>query len=116
MIALVLLYFVGKAFYDLAGRNNKSQWLFAVLGVVSYYAGIFIGGIIMAIGYELLFDGLFEDVNETLVGFLALPIGILGCWGYYRILKNRWESKETFTQLSEEVLDANQIDRGSENL
>ncbi len=35
MIELVLIFFVGKAFYDLAGRHKKHQWGFAILG--SYY-------------------------------------------------------------------------------
>ena len=111
MIALVLLYFVGKAFYDLAGIHNKSQWLFAILGVGSYYAGILLGGLLIGIGYEL-FVGSIDEVNETLLGFMALPIGVLACWGFYRILKNSWENKESSS--TEEVLDASLIDHDSE--
>jgi hypothetical protein len=35
MLGLILIYFVGKAFYDLAGLHGKSQWGFAILGIVS---------------------------------------------------------------------------------
>lgn len=113
MVGLVLLYFVGKAFYDLAGKNGKGQWLFAILGVASYYAGLIIGGILIAIGYELLLDNSIDDVNDTLLGLMALPIGVLACWGFYRLLKSRWENKETFTASTEEVLDANLVDRNN---
>ena len=113
MVGLILLYFVGKAFYDLAGIHQKSQWLFAILGVASYYGGLFVGGILLAIGYEVFSDSSIEDVNSTLLGFLALPIGVLACWGFYRLLKNRWEQKEIFSESPEDVLDASLIDENS---
>jgi hypothetical protein len=115
MVGLVLLYFVGKAFYDLAGLNNRGQWLYAILGVVSYYAGLFIGSLLIGIGYEL-FIGSIEDVNETLLGFAGLPFGVLACWGFYHILKNRWKKKETFSGESEEVLDATIINQNSDRI
>jgi hypothetical protein len=115
MIGIILIYFVGKAFYDLAGRHHKGQWLSAILGVVSYYGGQFAGGVILAIGYEL-FIGSIDEINETVLSVLALPIGVLACWGFYRILKSRWEKKETFSESSEEVLDANFIDQNPEKL
>lgn len=115
MVGLILLYFVGKAFYDLAGLNNKSGWLYAILGVGSYYAGLIFGGLLIAIGYEL-FVGSIDDVNDTLLSFLALPIGVLACWGFFRILKSRWEKKETVTGSTEEVLDAHLIDPNSDRL
>ncbi len=114
MISLVLLYFVGKAFYDLAGRHGKGQWLFAILGVGSYYAGLFIGGLLIGIGYEV-FIGSVDDVNQTLLGFVGLPFGVLACWGFYRILESSWENKEsTTTFTSEDILDSNLIDKKSD--
>jgi hypothetical protein len=116
MIGLILLYFVGKAFYDLAGVNNKGQWLFAILGVASYYGGWFASGILLVIGYELVLGGSVDDLNDTLLGFLALPFGVLTCWGFYRLLKNRWEKKESFSGTAEDVLDANLIDQDQSKL
>ncbi len=113
MVGLFLIYFVGKSFYDLAGIHSKGQWLFAILGVGSYYGGLFVGGIFLAIGYELFTDSGIEEVNETLLSFLALPIGVLACWGFYRLLKNRWEKKETFSESPDDILDASLIDQNS---
>ena len=115
MVGLILLYFVGKAFYDLAGVNNRGQWLYAILGVGSYYSGLMIGGFFIAIGYEL-FIGSIDDVNDTLLSLYALPVGVLTCWGFYRILKSRWEKKETVSDSAEEVLDAHLIDKNSGKL
>ena len=115
MIGLVLLYFVGKAFYDLAGLNKKNEWLYAILGVGSYYTGLIIGGVLIAIGYEL-FIGSIDEVNDTLLSIFALPIGVVTCWGFYRILKRRWEEKETASGSAEEVLDAHLIDKNEDRL
>ena len=113
MVGLVVLYLVGKAFYDLAGRNNKSEWLYAILGVGSYYAGLFGGGILIAIGYDL-FIGSIDEVNDTLLGFLGLPFGVLLCWGYYRLLEGRWEKDGTVPASAEESLGGHLIDRDSQ--
>lgn len=105
MLGLILLYFVGKAFYQLAHEHDRSPWGFAILGVVSYYAGLFIGGIIIAIAYELFAEQSVESVNEILLSVMALPIGVLSCWGFYQLLKRSW-SKAAANTLSEDVLDA----------
>lgn len=110
MIGLVLLYFVGKAFYDLAGLNNKNEWLYAILGVASYYAGLFIGGVLIAIGYEA-FIGSVDELDDILLSVMSLPVGVLACWGFYRLLKKRWEDKQDLSDSSGDVLDVHLIDK-----
>ena len=53
LLGLILISFVGKAFYDLAGLHGKSQWGFAILGIATYYAGIMTAGFAMGIISEL---------------------------------------------------------------
>ena len=113
MLGLFLLYFVGKAFYDLAGADERSRWFYAILGVASYYGGLIVGGIVIALVYDS-FIGSIDDVNDTLLGIMAIPIGVLSCWGFYRLLKSRWSKRETFSDNSEEVLDATFIDPNSD--
>ncbi|TDN87659.1 hypothetical protein DET49_111107 [Salegentibacter sp. 24] len=38
MLGLLLLYWIGKYHYRLAGEYDKSQWGFTILGIVAYYA------------------------------------------------------------------------------
>lgn len=113
MIGLFLLYFIGKAYYDLAGLHNKGQWLYAILGIVSYYASAFIGGILIGIFAEIFMTGSLDDTSDIVWGLIALPFGILGCWGFYRILKSRWENSPKFSVHSDDVLDANLADPNS---
>ena len=108
IVGILLLYFVGKAFYDLAHEHDRSRWGFAILGVVSYYVGsIIIGGIILFVIFDLFFSRSLEDVNDFLLSLLAMPFGVLTCWGLYKILQNAW-AKSTLHASSEsgEVLDA----------
>jgi len=103
MAGLILLYFVGKAFYDLAGQHQKSQWGFAILGVGSYYAGLFLGsillGVVAAFGYFSV-----DDFSDIALGFMALPVGVLSCWGTYTFLKSQWNKRPEKVN-REEVLD-----------
>ncbi len=103
LLGLILIYFVGKAFYDLAARHNKSKWGYAILGVVSYYVGLILAGIVMAIASEFAVFS-FYDYPDSVVGLMAFPIGVLSCWGTYKLIKRQWEKPEGVS--SEEILDS----------
>lgn len=107
MLGLVLLYFLGKAFYKLAEQHDRHKWGFGILGVVSYYAGTFIAGFIIAILYELQEGSSIDDVSDIQLSFMALPFGLLTCWGLYAFLKKQWNKKsiiEDSTILDDEFL------------
>jgi uncharacterized membrane protein HdeD (DUF308 family) len=91
MLGLILLYWVGKYFYQLAERNNRSKWGFAVLGILSYYAGIVLFGFLAGIILEITYPGFVEEGNDFLIGIMIIPFGILTCYGTYKLLENRWE-------------------------
>jgi len=113
IIAFALIYFVGKSYYTLAERHNKSKWGFAILGVASYYVGLMIGAIIISLIYEFGFSQSVEDVSDVVLGLLSVPAGILSCWGFYKILENSWSKPKHFTA-PEEILDATFINHVSE--
>lgn len=93
MLGLVLIYFIGKRFYDLAITHQKSPHLFGVLGVVSYYAGTFILGFVLVL---LLGVDAIEEMDQLFLGLAALPAGLLSCYIFYKVLENSWNK----TQLS----------------
>ena len=102
MIGLILIYVVGKSFYDLAWEYKKNQWLFAVLGVVSYYAGTTVAEFVLIVLSELEFFSL----PNFGISLLGVPIGLLSCWGTYTLLKNKWGAAE---KVGEETLDRDLI-------
>ena len=97
MLGLILLYWIGKYFYELAEQHNKSQWGFAILGIVTYYSGLLIFSFIAGIVIELTSPGYIETVNETLFGFLMLPFGFLSCYLLYQYLQKTWNKNRPDT-------------------
>ncbi len=95
MFGLLLVYFIGKSYYHLARIYDKNKWVYAILGILSYYMGAFLGGILIAI---LALIGKFDitGTSDTLLGLMALPIGILSCWGLYKLLEKQWSKEPTF--------------------
>jgi hypothetical protein len=106
MIGIFLIYFLGRAFYDLAFEYNKHQWGYAILGVVSYYTGTFVGGLVLVLGAGYLFETDITTYPDMAINLMAVPFGLLGCWGLYRILKSNWK-KKTEVPEAESVLDSN---------
>ncbi|MEM7656799.1 MAG: hypothetical protein AAF399_11770 [Bacteroidota bacterium] len=90
MIGLFLIYFIGRAFYNLAHDHDKSRWGYAILGVFSYYVGAFFGGIMLGVVLELSSNMEYDWV----AALIALPFGIGACVGLYFILKKSWEKVE----------------------
>lgn len=103
MLGLILIYFIGKSYYKLAEEFTKNKWLWAILGIAFYYVGTFIGGAILAIGYDLVLEESIESTNEYLIGLMALPFGLATWWGSYTMLKKQWSSS---TEMDEQVLDS----------
>lgn len=93
MLGYVLIFFLGKWFYDLAKKFDKSKWLFALLGIAVYYAGTFLAGIIiglLAVAFD--FYAILE-LPDVALGLIALPFGLLAAWGFRKILIQNWQKK-----------------------
>lgn len=92
MIGLILLYFIGKSYYTLAERHSKHKWGHVILGIVSYYVGSFIGGILIgALFYALNDQESLESMGDIILGIMVMPFGLLICYALYFILKRNWE-------------------------
>jgi hypothetical protein len=94
LVVGLLLYLIGRPFYELAHEHNKSRWGFAILGVASYYAGTAVAGLFLGMIIGLGYLQSLADFSDMAIGFLTLPIGLLTCWGAYRLLKSNWEKSQ----------------------
>lgn len=102
MLGLLLIYFVGKKFYDLADNHDRSKWGYAILGILSYYVGLLVGAFGLGLALALVFDTVeFDSTEELLVSLISIPIGILTCWGFYKLLESNWKkaSQPGFDQI-----------------
>ncbi len=91
LILFLFIYFVGNRFYELAHEYGKNKWLYAILGVVSYYAGAFLSGFLIGFFLVLMDSEAIDTTSEIVFNLLSIPFGILACWGLYQILKSKWK-------------------------
>lgn len=102
MIGLILLYFIGKAFYNLAHEYDKQRWLYAIVSIVFYYVVSILSGILLVIILELLGVAFFDETDDLLLGLISMPFGLAGLWGFHTILKRKWSKEDIF---SEDMID-----------
>lgn len=88
-LGLFLIYWLGKRFYILAEKYNQNKWLYAILGVVIYYLGQIIFGVVLVILNEFLeFD---INLDDVVINLLGIPIGGLACYAFYKLLESNWK-------------------------
>jgi hypothetical protein len=93
MIGLLLLYFIGKYFAELAEKYNKTKWPYVILGIAMYYASAFVFGLILGLIQYLTESNFLDGVSDIAFSLISVPVGILGCWLTYILLKFVWEKK-----------------------
>lgn len=91
MLGLLIIYFIGKSFFNLAKKHKRNKWLFAILGVVTYYGMTIIGGfIIMFIAAAAGNESIFE-LPDIVIGLMGIPVGLLSIWLLHYMLRKNWE-------------------------
>jgi len=103
MLSILLVYFIGKQFYELAQDFNKNRWLFAILGVVVYYAIGILLVVVIALLDVVVFEWGLDWENRFGMNMLAIPLGLLADVSLYLFLKNRW--KATVVLVKDEIQD-----------
>ncbi len=89
MLGIVLIYWLGKYFYQLAQKYNKNKWLYAILGIVIYYVSQLMFGFLLGIlnelfGWEINFD-------NFAINLLGIPVGLLASYLFYLLLEKVWK-------------------------
>lgn len=102
MLGIVFIYFIGKYFYELAISFNKNKWVYAVLGVLSYYGGTLVMGVALGILDGLFAIGIDWDDNFY-INLLAIPFGIGSTYLFYYLLKRKWSSEEVDRESIEDI-------------
>ena len=103
MLGILLIYFIGKQFYELAQDFDKNKWLFGIIGVIAYYAVGFVLVFIIAFLDYTVFEWGFDWESRFGMNLLVIPFGLLGDWLLYTLLKNRW--KNSVVLVKDEIQD-----------
>ena len=92
MIGIILIYFIWKRFADLAFKYNHKKWIYGLLGVIVYYAGCLLGGLILGL-LSVIINFVIDWENNLLMSIIALPFGLVTCYGTYYFLEKKWEKE-----------------------
>lgn len=110
MLGLILIYFIGKYFYKLAEDFNQNKWLYAILGVLSYYFGAsVVGGVIVGVADSFLELGINWD-NTLGLSLMIMPFGIGLVYLFYYLLKRKWQ--KSFVEVKDEIQDIGKSTEG----
>ncbi len=102
MLGILLIYFIGKRFYDLSEEYKQNKWLYAILSIVVYYVGIFSTGIILGIIISLgIMD--IDLENSLMISLISLPFGLGAVYLFYILLEKKW--KKTVVVVKDEIQD-----------
>lgn len=93
MLGLILIFAIGSFFYKLANEFDKNKWLWAIVGIVCYYAGTILMGVV--IGVIIGLNNGDVDVDDAFMySLMAIPVGILFCVILYFILRKSWSKEQ----------------------
>ncbi|MDZ7934701.1 MAG: hypothetical protein U5M51_07020 [Emticicia sp.] len=88
MLGIILIYWIGRKFYDLATRHDKSQWGWAIAGVAIYYLAQFV--------FAIIFYGAAPEMaanNEMLLNILGIVVGGIIWYAALNYLEKKWEAE-----------------------
>lgn len=97
MLEILILIFVGRYFYKFSKDNNMKPVLWTIIGVLSYFVGAFVMGLIVGILNPRILDNL---LTLTLLGLVS---GLIGVTITFFIMKA--QAKNTTPSSESEVLD-----------
>jgi hypothetical protein len=92
MIGILLIYWIWKAFSNLAIENDKNKWKYFFIGLGSYYGITFSAAILYVIiialtnGIDALDD---ESYYNSGLDFVCAILGGLASYGVYKFLENK---------------------------
>lgn len=93
MLGLFLLYFIGKKFAELAEEFKKTKWHYVVLGIVSFYIGTIVLGMLLLGLLDILGLINLDTIHDRILDFIVLPFGLLSCYLFYMYLEKKWKKQ-----------------------
>lgn len=89
-LGYILLFYIGFYFYRLAENHNKNKWLFAIIGIGTYFFGI--------IAYPLYLRFFksedIEDFDISSISLKSFLIGLICVFFLFQILSLVWSRKK----------------------
>ncbi|MDT7833109.1 hypothetical protein RQM59_12000 [Flavobacteriaceae bacterium S356] len=92
ILGILVIILIAQKFFILAGEYKRNKWIYAIIGVATYYIGTFIAAFIYgAIYFVMDPEASDESVDTFLSGLILVGFGLLSCALLYNIFKRNWE-------------------------
>lgn len=102
MLGLIFIYYIGKSYYRLASDHNKdNKWLYSVLGIIAYYAGVYGFAIMLGIYAEVSEKYEIYEMSDVMWSLVCFPFGIATCILLYMFLRHLFSAKKESVALDE---------------
>ncbi len=86
MLGLLILTIIAVKFFDLAKANSKNKWLFALLGIGSYF-------LVTYTVITVLTSNIASGVDHSTLILFSVPIGCLASYAFYKVLQLNWTNQ-----------------------
>ena len=114
MLGILVIYWVGKQYYELAFRYNKSKWFWTILAIIIYFSSQFLFGLILA----FLFPAMFVDLDtgkSFFINVMGVLFGLLAWYIVLKILESAWE-KQSYSIIANGETIIDQIGRNDKTI
>lgn len=98
MLLYIVLFVVGRFFYNTAIDNDKNGWGHGILSIVVFFVGTNAASVLIVLAFSILDEDLTSMPGELGISLMALPFGFLACWGLYKLLFYNWSKEEKFNE------------------
>ncbi len=101
MIGFIFIYWIWKAFSNIAIFYGKNKWKYFFIGFGSYFLFMFLGAIVFLCimgfinGFETIGNGDYEGTEYDL---LFTVFAGLGCYGTYKFLEQRAQKQKELAE------------------
>jgi len=92
MLTFILLFFIGKYYYELAQDYYKHRWLFGILGIAMYYVGTFLYSVFMNLAV-LEFNFSFNIYGFFRWELARIAVGIGFAYLVMVLLERKWKKE-----------------------
>ncbi len=89
VLGYVLLFYIGFYFYRLAENHKKNKWLFGILGIATYFIGIFAYPLYLRLTLHVDID----DFDFVTISLKSIIIGLLCVFILFQLLSFIWSRK-----------------------
>lgn len=103
MLGLLVIYFFGKSYYDLAKLYGRNAWGYAILGSVIFLASEFLFGVL--IGILIVLANLHAEVPSLVFSIASIAFAAFLTNQIEKAIRRNWEKQKPLNLTDSDLLD-----------